>query len=184
MGKVIGGMTMSLDGYVSDPKGGLGQLYPDMDALHNSEVLQEEIRTTGAVILGRTSYDMAPDPDFYADGYEYQTPLFVVTHRVPDRKPKENDRLTITFVTEGIERAVEMAKAAAGDRNVLLIGASMNQQGLNAGLVDELHMGIMPVLLGSGLRLFDHVPPARFRMEKIRVLEDGERTDIWYRVVY
>jgi dihydrofolate reductase len=182
MTKVVGGMTLSLDGFASDPQGGLEALYPDLGNLRSTEMLQEEIRTTGAVVMGRTSYAMG-DSDSYADNYEFQVPIFVVTHHVPDHKPKENDRLTITFVTDGIESAVAQAKAAAGDKNVILIGGSVNQQCLNLGLCDELHIGIMPVLLGGGLRLFDHVDLARVTLEKIALFEAGPRTDLWYRVV-
>jgi dihydrofolate reductase len=182
MGKVVGGMTFSLDGFVSDPHGDLSRLYPDLKELRQTEMLQEEIRATGAVVMGRHSYDMA-DPDAFADEYEYQVPIFVLTHRVPEKKPKENDRLTVTFVTDGIQSAIARAKAAAGEKNVILIGASVNQQCLNAGLCDELHCGIMPVLLGGGLRLFEHVDPARVSLEKIRVFEAGPRTDLWFRVV-
>lgn len=128
MAKVIGGLTLSLDGFASDAHGSIDRLYPDLVDLQNSEMLQEEIRTTGAVILGRRSFDLADDPDDYAGGYEFQVPLFVVTHHAPEKKPKENDQLTITFVTDGIESAVKQAKAAAGDRNVMLIGASITQQ--------------------------------------------------------
>jgi dihydrofolate reductase len=183
MGKVIGGMTLSLDGFASDSHGDVGRLYPDLGALAQTEMLQEEIRTTGAVVLGRNSYDMAADPDWYADNYEYQVPLFVLTHHVPEKKPKGNDKLTITFVTDGVESAIAKAKAAAGDKNVMLIGASTNQQCINAGLCDELHIGIMPILLGPGLRLFEHIDIARVTLEKIRIFESGARTDIWFRVV-
>ena len=183
MGKVIGGMTLSLDGFASDPHGDVGRLYPDLGALGETEMLQEEIRTTGAIVLGRNSYDMAADPDWYADNYEYQVPLFVLTHHAPEKKPRESEKLTITFVTDGVESAVARARAAAGDKNVMLIGASTNQQCINAGLCDELHIGIMPILLGDGLRLFEHIDIARVTLEKIRIFESGARTDIWFRVV-
>jgi dihydrofolate reductase len=184
MAKVIGGMTLSLDGFASDPDGNVGRLYPDLESLAHTEMLQEEIRTTGAVVMGRRSYDMG-DPDSFADSYEYQAPIFVLTHHVPAKKPKENDALTVTFVTDGIERSIAQAKAAAGNRNVILIGASVNQQCLNAGLCDELHIGIMPVLFGSGLRLFEHLQmPDHITLEKIRIFEAGERTDLWYRIVH
>ncbi len=182
MAKVIGGMTLSLDGFASDPDGDVSQLYPDLGELRDTEMLQEEIRTTGAVVMGRNSYNMG-DPDSFAESYEYQVPIFVLTHHVPEKKPKETDKLTITFVTAGIERAIASAKAAAGEKNVILIGASINQQCLNAGLCDELHIGIMPVLLGGGLRLFEQMDLARFALEKIRLFEAGERTDLWFRVI-
>jgi dihydrofolate reductase len=182
MAKVVGGMTLSLDGYASDPHGDVGRLYPDLGELRNTEMLQEEIRTTGAVVMGRRSYDMG-DPDSFADNYEYQVPIFVLTHHIPEKKPKETEALTVTFVTDGVESAVAQAKAAAGDKNVILIGASLNQQCINAGLCDELHIGIMPLLLGGGLRLFEHIDVARVTLEKIRVFEAGARTDIWFRVI-
>ena len=115
MGKVVGGLTHSLDGFVSDPSGDVGRLYPDLGNLRFTEMLKEEIRTTGAVLMGRHSYNMG-DPDSFADNYEYQVPIFVLTHHIPEKKPKENDRLTVTFVTDGIESAVAKAKAAAGDK--------------------------------------------------------------------
>ncbi len=182
MGKVVGGMTLSLDGFASDVNGDVSRLYPDLDELRNTAMLQEEIQTTGAVVMGRHSYDMG-DPDLWIDDYEYQVPIFVMTHHVPTKKPKETELLTITFVTVGIEHAIASAKAAAGDKNVILIGASVNQQAMNAGLCDELHIGMMPILVGSGLRLFEHLDSARIRLEKLRLFESGARTDIWFRIV-
>lgn len=182
MGKIIGGMTLSLDGFGSDAHGDVSRLYPDLGELRDTDMLQEEIRTTGAVVMGRHSFDMG-DPDSFADSYEYQVPIFVLTHHIPARKPKENDRLTITFVTGGIESAIARARAAAGDRNVIVLGASVTQQCFNAGLIDELHIGIMPVLLGSGLRLFEPINAGAVSLEKIRVFESGARTDLWFRVL-
>jgi dihydrofolate reductase len=106
----------------------------------------------------------------------------VLTHRAPDREPKGNDRLSFTFVTDGLESAVAQATAAAGDRAVTVVGgADLNRQLLAAGLVDELRVDVMPVLLGSGRRLFDDV--AGTRLEKLRVEEAGGRTSLSFRVV-
>ena len=182
MAKVIGGLTLSLDGFASDAQGDISRLYPDLVDLRNSEMLQEEIRTTGAVVLGRRSFDMG-DPDSYAEDYEFQVPLFVVTHHVPEKKPKETEQVTVTFVTDGVESAIEQAKAVAGDRDVMLIGASITQQCMNAGLCDELHIGIMPILLGDGLRLFENIDNIDVQLEKFKTFEAGERTDIWFRIV-
>ena len=182
MAKLVGGMTLSLDGFASDPHGDVSRLYPDLEELRKTEILQEEIRTTGAVVMGRHSYNMG-DPDSFAGNYEFQVPIFVLTHHIPEKKPKETETLTVTFVTDGVESAVAQAKAAAGDKNVILIGASVNQQCINLGLCDELHIGIMPVLLGDGLRLFEHMDVVHITLEKIRVFESGARTDIWFRVI-
>ena len=125
MAKVLVGMTMSLDGFVRDRNGSVDGLYPDMNALQNSEALQEQLRMTGAVVMGRRSYDMG-EGDF--TGYEFQVPIFVLTHRAPERAAKgENERLTFTFVTDGIESAIEKARAAAGDKDVAVIGAEQHR---------------------------------------------------------
>ena len=109
-------------------------------------------------------------------------PLFVLTHRAPDREPRGNDRLYPTFVTDGLESAVAQATAAAGDRAVTVVGgAELDRQLLATGLVDELRVDVMPVLLGSGRRLFDDV--AGTRLEKLGVEEAGGRTSLGFRVV-
>jgi dihydrofolate reductase len=183
MGKVVAGMTMSLDGVVEDRDGGVGSLYYDFEAIHDAEFMQESIRTTGAVVMGRKSFAMG-DPDLYAGNYEYQVPIFVLTHLAPEKHPKENEDLTFTFVSDGIESAVRQAKAAAGDKDVTMIGgASTIQQGLRAGLIDELHIDIMPVLLGGGLRLLENLDPEQVKLEKIHLSETADRTHLKFRVL-
>jgi dihydrofolate reductase len=153
-----------------------------MAELRDTEPLQEAIRMTGAVVMGRHSYDMAQE-DF--TGYEFQTPIFVVTHEAPEKVAKgENDNLTFTFVTDGVESAIEQAKRAAGDKDVTAIGgANTGQQLLKAGLVDEIHIDIMPVLLGEGLRLFEHLGAEPIELEKIGVTEGPMRTSLKFRVI-
>jgi dihydrofolate reductase len=182
MGKVIIGATMSLDGFMNDRNGEIGRLYPDFEALHRSEMLQEEIRATGAVVMGRRSYDMAEGD---LTGYEYQVPIFVLTHRVPEKEAiGMNDRLTLTFVNAGIESAIEQAKAAAGDKQVTIVGgADTAQQCLRAGLVDEIHIGVVPILLGAGLRFFESLEQWPLELERTRVFESPGRTDLWFRIV-
>jgi len=182
MGRVVLGMTVSVDGFVNDRNGDVSALYPDLEALRKSEFLQNEMRRTGAVVMGRKAFDMANGD---LTGYEFQVPIFVLTHHVPDQVIKgENDKLRVSFVTDGIESAVAQARAAAGDKDVTVIGGACTaQQLIQAGLVDELQVGIMPVLLGEGLRFFDHVGPQPPQLEKIDVIESGERTDLRFRVV-
>jgi dihydrofolate reductase len=183
MGKVIVGTTMSLDGFINDRNGDVSRLYPDLEALRKTEMLQEAIKTTGAVVMGRRAYAMG-DPDSYVDHYEFQVPIFVLTHAVPAKLPKENEKLTFTFVTDGIESAIEQAKAAAGDKNVMVIGgANTAQQCIRAGLADELQIGIVPVLLGDGLRFFEHLGSEQIELEKMKVIESPTRTDLWFRIV-
>lgn len=182
MGNVIIGATMSLDGFMNDRNGEVSRLYPDFEALRSTEMLEEEIRMTGAVVMGRRAYDMAEGD---LTDYEYQVPIFVLTHHIPAQVPKgQNDRLTVTFVTGGIERAIEQAKAAAGDKQVTVVGgASTAQQCLRAGLVDEIHIGIVPVLFGEGLRFFEPLVNEQLELERTRVFESPTRTDLWFRVV-
>jgi dihydrofolate reductase len=146
-------------------------------------MLQDEIRTTGAVVMGRHAYGMGRG-DF--TGYEFQVPIFVVTHRAPPKPARgENERLKFTFVTDGIESAIDKAKAAAGDKDVTVVGGAQTfQQVLEKGLADEIEIGFMPILLGEGLRLFEHLDTRKIGLEKIRVMESaGGRTDIFFRVV-
>src|SRR5260221_3596010 len=105
---------------MNDRNGDVSRLYPDLEAVRQTEMLQEEIRTTGAVVMGRRAYDMAEGD---LTNYEFQVPVFVLTHHVPDMVIKgENDKLTVTFVTDGIQSALEKAKAAAGDKDVMVVG--------------------------------------------------------------
>lgn len=183
MGIVSGGMTMSLDGFVNDAHGNVDRLFPDLGELGETALLQEAIRKTGAVVMGRRAYAMG-DPDQYADHYEFQVPIFVLTHEAPANAPRENDKLTFTFVTDGIESAVAQAKAAAGAKDVTVIGgAQIIQECLNAGLLDELEVGIMPVFLGGGLRLFEQLDTMHIVLEKIEIIESGPRTDFRFRIV-
>jgi dihydrofolate reductase len=182
MARVIAGMTVSLDGFVQDANGSTDALYPDLAELQDSAYMKAMQERTGAVLMGRRTFDMAGDPDGYADGYELQVPIFVVTHTPPPVEPKRNERLFFTFVTDGVESAVGQAAEAAGERDVTVVGGvDLNRQLLAAGLVDELHVDVMPVLLGSGLRLFDGTPP--LLLEKLGVEEAGARTSLRFRVV-
>ena len=184
MGKVVLGMTISLDGFINDRNGSVAALYPDLAAWRETEPGRESIRATGAVVMGRNSFDMSEDPDWFAGNYEYQVPIFVLTHQPPNEHPKETDTLTFTFVTDSIESAVEQAKAAAGDKDVNVIGAtSTAKQILGAGLAEELHVDIMPVFLGGGLRAFEG-NEEKIQLERIKVMElPGGRTHLRFRII-
>jgi dihydrofolate reductase len=143
-------MTISLDGFVADQNGNAGRLYPDLAALRHTAYSKDAIEQTGAVLMGRRTFEMA-DPDSYVDNYEFQVPIFVLTHHPPRVAPTRHKRLTFTFVTDGVESAVAKAKAAAkagtdasrnatskdkdkGDKAVQVVGgASLAQQLLEAG---------------------------------------------------
>jgi len=172
---------MSLDGFINDRNGDLSPLYPDLEALRQTEELQESIKTTGAVIMGRRAYAMGDPVGF--EGYEYQVPIFVLTHKIPEKVATgENGKLSFNFVTDGIESAVKQAKAAAGDKDVTVVGgANTTQQLLKAGLFDEIHLSIMPILLGEGLSLFEHLGSDMIEFERISVRESPATIDIKFR---
>ena len=181
MGKVIAGMTMSLDGFIDAEK-----VNPDFAELHTVPSFQQMIERTGAAIMGRHVYEMA-DPFMWAnDDYEFQVPIFVLTHTPPAKYPEGNGKLSFTFVTDGVESAVAQARQAAGDKDVQIIGgASTIQQCLNAGVCDELQLDVMPVLLGDGLKLFENIDTDRVKLERIKVEEaTSMRTSITFRVTH
>lgn len=156
MGKVILGVTISLDGFAEDSNGSVGALYPDLDTLRNTEVLRESIHTTGSVVMAWKEFAMAEDPDWFAGNYEYQVPVFVFTDKAP-----------------------------AGDKNVTIIGsASTTGQCIRAGLADELHIDIIPIFLYGGFRPFEDIGNKPIQMEKIKVVElPAGRTHLRFRVV-
>jgi dihydrofolate reductase len=183
MAKVVFGMAISLDGYVNDRNGSVGRLYENFAEMRESQVLQDAMRETGAVMMGRRTYEMAQG-DY--SGYEFQVPIFVVTHDVPDVVAKgENDKLKFHFVTDGVESAIAQAKAAAGEQTVTIVGGvDTGAQCLAAGLLDEFHLTIVPVMLGGGLRLFDPFGTEALKLERLNVIASpGGRTDVQYRVV-
>ncbi len=183
MGKVIAGMTMSLDGFVADADGNVDRLYADLADLRGTTYMTDTIAETGAVIMGRKTFEMG-DPDSYVGNYEFQVPIFVLTHHPPRIPPKQDDRLTFTFVGDGVASAVAQATAAAGDKVVQVVGGvNVIQQLLQAGLVDELHIDVMPLFLDDGLRLFEHAALDRIDLESIGVETVGQRTGLRFRIV-
>ncbi len=172
MGKVILGVTISLDGFAEDSNGSVGALYPDLDTLRNTEILRESQRNTGAVVMAWKEFAMAEDPDWFAGNYEYQVPIFVFTDKAPKKHPKETDKLTFTFVTDGIKSAVRQAKAAACDKDVTIIGSARTaQQCLKAELADELYIDIIPIFLKGGFRPFEEIGNGSVQVERIKVVE-------------
>jgi dihydrofolate reductase len=170
MSKVIAIMSMSLDGYVADRNDGVAEVFDwqftsgdvefntggaDPMTLKVSGPSAEHVRTLtselGAVLTGRRTFEVAQG----WGGNHAWGPAFVLTHHIPDGWPRPNS--TVHFVTDGIESAVSQAKAAAAGKSVGVHGADTIQQLLNAGLLDEISVDIAALLLGSGVRLFDHL---------------------------
>ena len=184
-------MSMSLDGYIAGPNDepgnpggdGFGRLhdwYGDSrpsgagPSTASAEFL-DEMNATGAVLAGRRTVEQV---DHY-NGHHHGVPIFVPSHRPPG--PSVANYPLVTYVSDGIESAMAQAKAAAGDRNVLVHGAYTAQRALEAGVLDELQIHQIPVLLGQGLRMFD-VLPSPVELDVVRVIDTPEATHIRYRV--
>jgi dihydrofolate reductase len=184
-GKVILGLTVSLDGFVEDSNGSVGVLYPDLEVLDNTEDFRESQRTTGSVVMDGKEYAMAEDPDWYAGNYEYQVPIFVLTNEIPKKHPKETDILTFTFVTDGIESAIQQAKRAAGAKDVNIIGSTKTvRECMSAELADELHIDIIPIFLKDGFRPFDEIGNTSIKLKRTKVVELPEgRTRLRFQVI-
>jgi dihydrofolate reductase len=179
MGKVIAGMTVSLDGFMDAEK-----VNPDFAELLQAPSFKQMIEDTGAVIMGRHVYEMADPFQWINDDYEFQVPLFILTHNPPEKYPEGNGKLTVNFVTDGVESAVAQAKAVAGDKDVQIIGgADTIQQCLNAGVCDELGIDVMSLLVGEGLKLFENIDTSKVKLERVKVVETTPmRTSIVFKV--
>ena len=160
------------------------------EANRDGELLEELLARAGATIMGRRmfsggegSWEDDPNADaWWGDDPPFHHPVFVLTHHERDPVAKQGET-TFTFVTGGIEAALEQARAAAGDKDVAVAGgANAIQQYLNAGLIDELQIHVAPVLLGGGVRLFDDVRKAPFGLEYTRVLESSSVAHLRLRV--
>ena len=202
MGKVVFNITMSLDGFVAGPNDspdkGLGD---GGDALFNwcfsgdtevrlsegtpvlkvsaqsAKLLQEAVETYGAGVWGRKTFDIARAWGGHPPG----SPAFIVTHTVPKEWVYAGS--PFTFVTDGVESAIRQARNAAGDKDVVVCTASILQQCLNLGLMDEINIDVAPLLLGKGVRLFDHLSIEPIELERIRVIEAPGVAHLGFRIV-
>lgn len=211
MGRVVVDISTSLDGYVAGPNPTLEEpLGENGERVHDwivalrswrethgleggeenasSELVARSAATRGAAVMGRKMFSGGTGPweaDPKADSWWGDEPpfgysVFVVTHHA--REPLTRGDTTFTFVTDGVEAAIERARAAAGDKDVLVAGgAEVAQQALRAGLVDELQLHVVPLLLGSGTRLLDGLGPD-IVLERVEVLDAPDVTHLRYRV--
>ncbi len=174
-------MSMSLDGFIAGPNeridNGLGD---GGHRLHEWDFeggrIREEFDATGALVCGRGTIEPARG---WGGDHHGGVPIFVLTRQEPGTEPAEWP--LVTYVND-ISTAMAQAKQAAGDRNVLVHGAGTAQMALAAGVLDELEIHLIPVLLGQGRRLFDHLGPDHIELERTRVLEDDGVTHLRYRV--
>ena len=190
MARVICDMSTSLDGYVTGPNDSRENPFGDgAEMLHDwmfdaatdedRAILQGMLDGVGAIVMGRTSFDKNEGDGGWGDsGPVGDTPCFVVTHH----KPTRSHPRIYTFVTDGVVRAIEQAKHAAGDKVVGLHGASVMQQALPLGLVDEIRIHVVPVLLGGGTPLFATLDSA-IGLERIQALITPAATHLGFRVL-
>ncbi len=173
MAKIIVHTTMTLDGFMARPSGNMDWAFkyaPD-------EMIGEIMTEIGAVVMGNRGYF---SEDALPYGGQVKVPQFVVTHK--PRDPLTIGGLTFTFVNS-IERAIMLAKAAAGEKSVTLLGASIDQQALNAGLVDEIMIHLAPILIGEGIRLFDNLKAKDIELERTELIATGGITSLRFRVI-
>jgi dihydrofolate reductase len=203
MGNVSTGLSMSLDGFIAGPNDGperpLGEggerlfaWYSGGDTEYrlpgtemvfmvspqSAELLREAHSKMGAFVTGRRTFDIT---NGWGGSPPLGVPTFVVTHTVPQEWVYEGS--PFTFVTDGVESAVERAKAVAGDKDVAVGAASIAQQCIRAGLLDEVHVDLVPVLLGGGVRLFEHLGTTPIELERTRVIEAPDVTHLTFRIV-
>jgi dihydrofolate reductase len=181
--KVVLDMSMSVDGFIAGPDDGMDRgLGVSGERLHDwlgdggvdpgsyrpaegpNAIVFDEMMATGAVIVGRRTFEIAGG---WAGDHHDGVPIFVLAHAVPEKPAPGHAR----YVTEGIEACVAQAKAAAGGRDILLHGAAAAQECLRAGLLDEMEVHLIPVLLGQGRRLFDNLPSEHIELELVRALD-------------
>ena len=202
MGKVTFNMTMSLDGFVAgpndNPENGLGdggeglfKWYFSGDtevklsegtpvlkiSKESAKLLKEGIQGYGAGVWGRKTFDIA----HAWGGNPPGSPAFIVTHHIPHEWVKEGS--PFIFVTDGVESAIRQAKQAAGDKDVVICTASILQQALKAGLVDEINVDVAPILIGGGVSLFDRLGTGPIELECTRVVEAPNVTHLSYRII-
>jgi dihydrofolate reductase len=196
MGKVSLDMSMSLDGFITGPNDSVERLHDwifsrDSDRTGNSprnsaddsrdaEIMDELFETTGAVIMGIHSFEVAEKP--WGDNPPFQVPVFVLSHK-PREKLVKQGGTTFTFVTDGIESALKQAQIAAGDKVVRLHGANIAQQYIKAGLLDDIYIHLVPVVLGDGRLLFEHIGAEHIELESTSVVVSPGVTHLRFRII-
>jgi dihydrofolate reductase len=173
-GKVLVHFTMSLDGFVADPEGKLDWAFGF--AGPSAETIEAIIASIGAALAGRRGYDQGMMRSHKLYGGAWSGPQFVLTHRPADSPPDPS----ITFLHSSLREAVATARAAAGGKYVVVVGASIARQCLAEGLADEILLHLVPVVLGEGIRLFGAQP---ITLRPVSVGRSGDVTDLRFTVI-
>jgi len=192
LSKVTCDISMSLDGFITEPNEGVGNpLGDDPGRLHDwmfdakteadAAIVDELYASTGAILMGKGMFDVGFEP--WGDPPPFGMPVFVLTHEAREPLPMQGGT-TYTFVTDGIESGLAQARAAAGDKNVgIWGGANIMRQYLKAGLLDEMQIHLIPVLLGNGVRLFEDLGPERIELRRISSIETPSANHFRFEVV-
>lgn len=174
-GKVLWHFTMSLDGFIAGP----GHSMDWMNGVTGRPgVIDEYTATTGAVLGGRDGWDMHPDPSGIYGG-AWSGPVFVLTHHPDDAKQVDG----VTFLSCDVAEAARISLEAAGGKNVEVFSASIGQQLLERGLIDEIDLHVAPVLLGDGIRLYDAPGRAPIRLENLLGDDPNAEVDVRFRPI-
>src|SRR5436853_6110592 len=185
MGKVMVGLSVSLDGFIAGKNDDVSEVFAWMGSAMEQfhEVVGDALGENGAVIMGRRKFDMINSEHgwVFPDGTAPDWPVIVLQSQA--REPVKKGKTQYYFVTDGIHSAMAKAQELAGEKHVALHGASSVQQALKAGLLDEFHLNIAPVLLGEGVRLFDHLGAEPIQLERLRTIETPGATHLSFRVV-
>jgi dihydrofolate reductase len=163
-------------GEVETPVPGAGRVFKTSQA--SAATLQEMMTKYGVIVTGRRDFDVS---NAWGGKPPIDVPCFIVTHSVPQEWAGEGS--PFTFITDGVESAIAQAQQVAGEKTVDVGGTQIVQQALRAGLIDEIEIDLVPILLGSGIRLFDHLGPQPVSLEIARVIDAPGVTHLQYRVV-
>jgi dihydrofolate reductase len=203
MGKITMGLSMSLDGFIAGPNDGpsspLGDGGERLFAWYqageveyglpgtemvfrvspqSADLLREAHSRMGAFVTGRRTFDIAGG---WGGSPPLGVPTLVVTHSVPQEWVYEGS--PFTFVTDGVESAIEQARVVAGEKDVAVGAASIVQECIRLGLLEEIHVDLVPALLGGGVRLFEHLGTTPIELESTRVIEGAGVTHLTFRVL-
>ena len=195
MGSVAIGFSMSLDGFIAGPGDDTDLLFkwystgdttyevPSGDrefkvSADSADRLDDASKSMGVLVYGRRTFDIA---NAWGGRHPMDVPMVIVTHHVPQEWVKPGS--PFTFVTDGMESAIKQAKKIAGDKTVAVGSGMVTQQCLNLGLIDEIHIDLVPILLGDGVRLFDHLSTAPIEMKITEVAAARDITHLTYRII-
>jgi dihydrofolate reductase len=179
MGKVLWHTMMSLDGFIAGPNDDMQWVFGvDGGA---GETADEVVKSAGALLVGRRTQDVEDrlQPGFY--GGAFRGPFFVLRHDPPSEAPVVKGVIG-QFLDVNIEKAIRIAKDAAADGNVVVFGANVARQSLEAGLLDEIIVHVAPVLVGNGVRFFNRPDGQGVKLESISSVQEGETTVLRYAV--